>query len=63
MRPHISLDVRNVPGSVEFCQKVFELKRMLEACCTIELDRRRGVTAYDVRDQQNHSCGGRSDCF
>lgn len=23
MRPHISLDVRNVPGSVEFYQKVF----------------------------------------
>jgi|SRR6185503_8422327 RNA polymerase sigma-70 factor (ECF subfamily) len=33
-----------------------QLKRMLEACCTIELDRRRGVTAYDVRDQKCNSC-------
>jgi RNA polymerase sigma-70 factor (ECF subfamily) len=39
-----------------------QLKGMLEACCTIELDRRRGVADYDLRDQQNHSCGGRSDC-
>ncbi|HSQ50703.1 MAG TPA: RNA polymerase sigma factor SigZ [Nitrospiraceae bacterium] len=33
-----------------------QLKRMLEACCTIELDRRRGVTVYDVRDQKCNSC-------
>lgn len=33
-----------------------QLKRMLEACCTIELGRRRGVTAYDVRDQKCNSC-------
>ena len=33
-----------------------QLKRMLEACCTIELDRRRGVTAYDVQDQKCNSC-------
>ncbi len=33
-----------------------QLKRMLEACCTIELDRRRGVTDYDVRDQKCNSC-------
>jgi RNA polymerase sigma-70 factor (ECF subfamily) len=39
-----------------------QLKGMLEACCTIELDRRRGVTDYDVRDQQNHSCRDKSDC-
>ena len=90
MRPHISLGVRNVPGSVVLSEGLWcgaaeaddrlfglslsgmksrvqrgrrQLKRMLDACCTIELDRRRGVTAYDVRDQQNHSCGGRSDCF
>ena len=29
-----------------------QLKGMLEACCTIELDRRRGVTNYEVRDQK-----------
>jgi len=33
-----------------------QLKGMLEACCTIELDRRRGVTNYDVRDQNCNSC-------
>ncbi|MEO5863951.1 MAG: RNA polymerase sigma factor SigZ [Nitrospiraceae bacterium] len=39
-----------------------QLRDMLEACCTIELDQRRGVTDYDLRDRQNHSCEGRSDC-
>jgi RNA polymerase sigma-70 factor (ECF subfamily) len=39
-----------------------QLRAMLEACCMIALDRRRGVADYDLRDQQNHSCGGRSDC-
>jgi RNA polymerase sigma-70 factor (ECF subfamily) len=33
-----------------------QLKEMLETCCTIELDRRRGVTDYDVRDQKCNSC-------
>lgn len=33
-----------------------QLKGMLEACCTIELDRRRGVTAYEARDQKCNSC-------
>jgi len=33
-----------------------QLKEMLEACCTIEFDQRRGVTAYDVRDQKCNSC-------
>lgn len=33
-----------------------QLKGMLEACCTIELDRRRGVTDYEVRDQTCNSC-------
>jgi RNA polymerase sigma-70 factor (ECF subfamily) len=28
-----------------------QLKEMLEACCMIELDRRRGVTDYEVRDR------------
>ena len=39
-----------------------QLKGMLEACCTIELDRRRGVADYDLRDQQDHSCRDRPDC-
>jgi RNA polymerase sigma-70 factor (ECF subfamily) len=33
-----------------------QLKGMLEACCTIELDLRRGVTDYEVRDQKCNSC-------
>ena len=39
-----------------------QLKGMLEACCTIELDQRRGVADYDVRNQQNNSCRNRPDC-
>ncbi|MEK7764354.1 MAG: RNA polymerase sigma factor SigZ [Nitrospirota bacterium] len=39
-----------------------QLKGMLEACCTIELDRRRGVANYDLRDQQNDSCRGGPRC-
>jgi RNA polymerase sigma-70 factor (ECF subfamily) len=39
-----------------------QLKGMLEACCTIELDQRRGVVDYDVRDQQDHSCRDRPHC-
>ena len=39
-----------------------QLKGMLEACCTIELDRRRGVTDYDVRDRQDKSCWDRRHC-
>jgi RNA polymerase sigma-70 factor (ECF subfamily) len=33
-----------------------QLRDMLEACCVIAFDRRRGVAGYDLRDQQNHSC-------
>jgi RNA polymerase sigma-70 factor, ECF subfamily len=33
-----------------------QLKGMLEACCTIELDRRRGVAGYDLRDDQDYLC-------
>lgn len=39
-----------------------QLKEMLEACCTIELDRRRGVADYDVRNQQDNSCRNRPGC-
>jgi RNA polymerase sigma-70 factor (ECF subfamily) len=36
-----------------------QLREMLEACCTIALDRRGGVADYDLRDQKTNSCG---DC-
>ena len=39
-----------------------QLKGMLEACCTIELDRRRGVADYDLRDQQDKSCRDQPHC-
>lgn len=39
-----------------------QLKEVLETCCTIELDRRRGVTDYDVRDRQDKSCWDRRHC-
>jgi len=39
-----------------------QLKGMLEVCCTIELDQRRGVADYDVRNQQNNSCRDRPGC-
>jgi RNA polymerase sigma-70 factor (ECF subfamily) len=39
-----------------------QLKGMLEACCVIELDRRRGVADYDVRNQQDSSCRNLPGC-
>ena len=39
-----------------------QLKGMLEACCTIELDRRRGLVDYDVRNQQDISCRNLPGC-
>jgi RNA polymerase sigma-70 factor (ECF subfamily) len=39
-----------------------QLRDMLEACCVIALDRRRGVADYDLRDQQNHSCRNIPGC-
>jgi hypothetical protein len=39
-----------------------QLRDMLEACCVIALDRRRGVTDYDLWDQQDHSCRDRPHC-
>ena len=36
-----------------------QLRDMLEACCVIALDRRRGVADYDLRDQQDNSCRDR----
>ena len=39
-----------------------QLKEMLEACYTIELDRRRGMADYDPLDQQDDSCRDRPHC-
>ena len=39
-----------------------QLKGMLEACCTIELDQRRRVVDYDVRKLQDNSCRDRPGC-
>ena len=39
-----------------------QLREMLEACCVIALDRRRGVADYDLRDQQDDSCRDVSGC-
>ena len=39
-----------------------QLRDMLEACCVIAFDRRRGVAGYDLRDQQNHSCRNIPGC-
>jgi RNA polymerase sigma-70 factor (ECF subfamily) len=39
-----------------------QLKGMLEACCTIELDRRGGVVDYDIRNQQDNSCRNGQGC-
>ncbi len=35
-----------------------QLKEMLNECCLIQLDRRRGVAAYRVRDRKTDPCGG-----
>ena len=39
-----------------------QLREMLEACCVIALDRRRGVADYDLRDQQDNSCRDLPGC-
>ena len=35
-----------------------QLKQMLDECCLIQLDRRRGVIDYEVRDSGCDPCGG-----
>lgn len=35
-----------------------QLREVLEACCAIALDRRRGVADYELRDAGCDSCGG-----
>lgn len=39
-----------------------QLRDMLEDCCVIALDRRRGVADYELRDQRDDSCRDRSGC-
>jgi len=39
-----------------------QLRDMLEACCVIALDRRRGVADYDLRNQQAGSCRNLPGC-
>ena len=39
-----------------------QLRDMLEACCVIALDGRRGVADYDLRDQQVNPCRDRPHC-
>ncbi len=34
-----------------------QLKRLLDECCVIQLDRRHGVADYAVRDPQSNPCG------
>ena len=38
------------------------LREMLEACCVVTLDRRRGVADYDLLDQQDNSCRDLPGC-
>jgi RNA polymerase sigma-70 factor (ECF subfamily) len=37
-----------------------QLKRMLDDCCLIQLDRRRGISEYQVRDPQGNPCNNSS---
>jgi RNA polymerase sigma-70 factor (ECF subfamily) len=39
-----------------------QLRDMLEDCCVIALDRRRGVADYELRYQRDDSCRDRSGC-
>lgn len=39
-----------------------QLRGMLETCCVIALDRRRGVADYDLRDHQDNLCRDRPHC-
>ncbi|MGH7228796.1 MAG: sigma factor-like helix-turn-helix DNA-binding protein, partial [Nitrospiraceae bacterium] len=38
-----------------------QLKRLLEECCVIQLDRRRRIAEYAVRDPQCNPCGASSN--
>lgn len=56
----LGLSVSGIKSRVQRGRR--QLRDMLEACCVIALDRRRGVADYDVRDQQNHSCRDLPGC-
>lgn len=51
----LSLSVSGMKSRVQRGRR--QLKDMLEACCEIQLDGRRGVADYRVRDPQSDPCG------
>ncbi len=53
----LGLSVSGIKSRVQRGRR--QLRDMLEACCVIALDRRRGVADYDLRDQQDNSCRDR----
>ena len=57
---HLGLSLSGMKSRVQRGRR--QLKGMLEACCTIELDRRRGVVDFDLRNQQNNSCRNLPGC-
>jgi len=51
----LSLSVSGMKSRVQRGRR--QLKKMLEACCEIQLDGRRGVADYRVRDPKSDPCG------
>lgn len=51
----LSLSVSGMKSRVQRGRR--QLKQMLDECCLIQLDRRRGVIDYDVRDAGCDPCG------
>jgi RNA polymerase sigma-70 factor (ECF subfamily) len=51
---HLVLSVSGVKSRVQRGRR--KLREMLEACCRIELDRRKGIVSYEVRDPNCRSC-------
>lgn len=52
---HLGLSVSGVKSRVQRGRR--KLKEMLEACCEIQLDGRRGVSDYRLRDSRRNPCG------
>jgi RNA polymerase sigma-70 factor (ECF subfamily) len=52
----LGLSVSGMKSRVQRGRK--QLKQMLDDCCLIQLDRRRGVIDYEVRDAGCDPCGG-----
>lgn len=51
---HLSLSLPGLKSRVQRGRR--KLKAMLEACCRIELDRRKGIAGYEVKDSNCRSC-------